>query len=371
MKTTGRSHRKLMVWGFAILLITLVAGKFISDWLDRQAAEKAIAGSKVTERTHVYALGRLEPAGTVVRVAAKSGNEGATLESLLVHEGEDVYSGKTIAVLDTKTRRAAALVEAEARVALAEAQLAKVRAGAKAGDIQSQEAAALLVDDQSRVVLRELQRMKQLAESNAVSQEALEQKQWEYDRLLIEHQRLTSLVASTKEIREVDVNAALQDVAVAKAAVERAKADLEASEVRAPFSGRILRIHTREGERIRDTGIVELGNVAQMDAVAEVFEADIPSIKLGMEAEVRLDASGRPLKGRVSEIGHLVARKIVLTNDPVSDTDARVIEVRIALDEHDRNEVQRLSNSRVEVRISLTPAGGSEASASTVGKAAF
>ncbi len=164
--------------------------------LDRKAAAEEPGGKKV--RKYVSALGRLEPAGTVIRLAPKSGNEGASVEDLLVTEGEDIYAGKTVAVLDTRDRRAAALAEAEARVALAEANLQKVKAGAKQGDIQSQEAAASLADQQSKVALRDLNRARQLAKSDALSNELLEQRQWEYDRLRLEHQRLSSLVEATE-----------------------------------------------------------------------------------------------------------------------------------------------------------------------------
>jgi hypothetical protein len=37
----------------------------------------------------------------------------------------------------------------------------------------------------------------------------------------------------------------------------------------------------------------------------------------------------------VVEIGHVVARKRGLTNDPVSDADARIFEVRIDLEQAD------------------------------------
>ncbi len=119
------------------------------------------------------------------------------------------------------------------------------------------------------------------------------------------------------------------------------------------MDGRVLRIHTHPGERISDKGILELGNVRRMQAVAEVFEADVAIIQPGMKVAVKIDASGKELSGHVVEIGNLVARKIVLTNDPVSDTDARVVEVRIDLDEQSLTQVERLANSRVEVRISL------------------
>jgi HlyD family secretion protein len=66
-----------------------------------------------------------------------------------------------------------------------------------------------------------------------------------------------------------------------------------------------------------------------------------------------MDGSGSRLSGVVVDVGQMVARKIVLTNDPVSDTDARVVEVRIALDAQWSQQVARLSNARIEAFIQL------------------
>ena len=45
----------------------------------------------------------------------------------------------------------------------------------------------------------------------------------------------------------------------------------------------------------------------------------------------------------------------MLTNDPVSDTDARVVEVRVDLDAAHLERVARLSNARVEISFCLKP----------------
>jgi HlyD family secretion protein len=47
----------------------------------------------------------------------------------------------------------------------------------------------------------------------------------------------------------------------------------------------------------------------------------------------------------------LVGRKDVLSNDPVDDTDARVIEVRVRLDEDGSRQVEGLSYAKAEVTI--------------------
>ncbi len=308
-----------------------------------------------SDRTHVNALGRLEPAGTILQLTPKSGNEGAVVEQLLVKEGDDVEAGATLAVLDNHARRVAALKESQAKLEAAQARLLQIKAGVKAGDIEAQQAAVSLADEQSKVASRELSRMKELQKRNATTVDTIDQKQWEYDRLRLEAKRASALLASLREIRNVDILVAEKEVLAAEAAVLKADADVDASQLRAPAAGRILRIHSRPGERISDAGILEFGNVRQMQAVAEVFEAEVNILKVGMEAEIELEASLELLDGRVAEIGSIVARKIVLTNDPVSDTDARVVEVRVDLNAEQVERVARLSNARVEIRICLKP----------------
>jgi HlyD family secretion protein len=183
-------------------------------------------------------------------------------------------------------------------------------------------------------------------------------KQWEFDRLQLETRRTAAQLASLREIRDVDVLVAEKEILSAEASVAKADADVEASRILAPAAGRVLRIHTHPGERVSDAGIFEFGNVHQMQVVAEVFEADVAILHVGMVAEVKIDASAVMLTGRIVEIGNLVARKVVLTNDPVSDTDARIVEVRVQLDPDHLEYVARLSNARVEVSIRLLEADG-------------
>jgi HlyD family secretion protein len=198
-----------------------------------------------------------------------------------------------------------------------------------------------------------LNRAKELHAKQAISIELVDQRQWEFDRLQLEQRRAAGTLESLKEIRNVDVAVAEKEIAGARASVARAQADLEASVVVAPAAGRILKIHTHPGEKLSDRGVLELGNVLRMQAVAEVFEADVSLVHLGMAARINIDSSGHQIDGKVVEIGNLVSRKVVLTNDPVSDTDARVIEVRIELNSDQIESVVRLSNARIEITILL------------------
>jgi HlyD family secretion protein len=315
----------------------------------------AVPPDGVSDRVAVHSLGRLEPASRILELAPESGNEGATIRELLVREGQDVVAGATLAILDNQTRREASVREARAALNAAQARLAQVRAGARAGDLAAQQAAVSLTEQQAMVARRELARAKELHERKALTIEELDTKQWELDRILIEQQRAAGLLASLREIRDTDVEVAAAEVARAEALLAFAETQLSSATLRAPVDGRILRIHNRPGERLSTDGVIELGDVRQMQAVAEVFEADVSLIQEGFKADVLVDGSGDVLQGTVVEIGQIVARKVVLTNDPVSDTDARVVEVRVNLDAESSARVARLSNSRVEVTIHLTP----------------
>ena len=88
----------------------------------------------------VTALGRLEPQGEVIKLSAPSSIEGARVATLLVKQGDRVKAGQTVAILDSRDRYQAALEQAKKEVEVARANLAKVKAGAKAGEISAQRA---------------------------------------------------------------------------------------------------------------------------------------------------------------------------------------------------------------------------------------
>jgi HlyD family secretion protein len=94
----------------------------------------------VPEIKTVTALGRLEPKGEVIKLSAPTSNQGTRVEQLLVKEGDRVKAGQIIAVMENRDRIQASLKEAERKVAVAKAQLAQVKAGAKQGELVARSA---------------------------------------------------------------------------------------------------------------------------------------------------------------------------------------------------------------------------------------
>jgi HlyD family secretion protein len=336
----------------SMLLLLTVASFFAAGKLLPSRVEVPISISSTPPPNFgIGALGRIEPKSKVLHINAPSVLEPAMIEQLLVDVGDHVAAGQLLARLDSHRREVADVASASATLNLAEMNLAKVLAGAKTGDIVAQQ--ALVEQTQSRLALahKKLDRAEKLAVSKAMSAEDLDMARTELEteqRTLRQHE---ATLTALKEIRSVDVDYAQAQIEQARAALQRAEADVAVTTINSPIDGVVLKINTRIGERVGSDGLLELGDTSEMDVVAEVHETDIIRVRLNQLAEIKLRNWGETLHGHVIEVGRLVGRMDVLSNDPVDDTDARVVEVRIRLDKPSSVLVAGMSYARVEVLI--------------------
>lgn len=158
---------------------------------------------------------------------------------------------------------------------------------------------------------------------------------------------------SIAEVRPVDVNLAQTEVESAIADLKRAQTELQAAFIRAPMTGKILKIHTRVGEKISESGIADFAQTEQMLAVAEVYQTDISKIKIGQKAVIISPIFTGELLGEVAQIGLQVNRQNVFSNQPGENLDSRVIEVKIKLTPEDSKKVAGLTNLQVQTAIEL------------------
>ena len=148
---------------------------------------------------------------------------------------------------------------------------------------------------------------------------------------------------------EAAIDEAQRDVEMRKAELVAARARLERSSIKAPVAGEVLAIHAREGERIGEQGLLELGQTDRMYVVAEVYETDIAEVATGQRAVVTSPALDAAISGSVERIGKLIGKNDVLDLDPVARMDSRVIEVFVLLDEPAL--VAGLTNLQVDVEF--------------------
>lgn len=138
-------------------------------------------------------------------------------------------------------------------------------------------------------------------------------------------------------------------VEMARAALAQAEAERDLDVVKGPIDGQVLEIYAREGERVGENGILELGRTHEMYAVAEVYETEVQRVRLGQRATVRSPALGEDLAGEVAKVHPKIGKQDVLATDPAARTDARVVEVEIRLDDSTR--AAAFTNLEVDVEI--------------------
>jgi HlyD family secretion protein len=87
--------------------------------------------------------------------------------------------------------------------------------------------------------------------------------------------------------------------------------------------------------------------------VTEVYETDIGRVRLGQPATItsRNGAFPGTLTGTVAEIGLQIAKNDVIDDDPAANADARVVEVRVRIDQGEV--VAALTNLQVDVAIDI------------------
>jgi HlyD family secretion protein len=299
----------------------------------------------------VSAWGRLSPSSEVISLVPAANSDGARVESLLVQEGDEVTAGQPVAILATSARREAALRESQARLEVARARLEQVKQGSERNDIRAQESVVRRLEFDLDNTRRQFHRIDGLFKRGASTDEERDNSEWKLrqNESLLDQSR--AQLDRLKVVRPADLLVAEAEVAQARAAVRVAEEDLAATKVSSPFGGVVLRIHTRPGQRIAEEGIVDLGATQEMHAVAEVYEEDIGRVRTGMKATVRVPGLDWQGKGEVISMSRVVSRKVIFSNDPVADTDARVVETRIRLQPDDSKKVNLLSNARVEVVI--------------------
>lgn len=270
----------------------------------KQPVPRPVAAPVVRPPEAVAALGQLEPAGDVRRLAAPVSGFGGTprIDQLLVAEGDRLSKGQVVARFDNRAQIQADLAGVAARLRTL------------AAEIKLQE--------------REVQRYTRAARVGAAALVLLDEKRDELLRLQGQQQQA---IAEQRKLT----------------------ADLAQSELRSPLDGRVLRIHSREGERPTSDGVMEVGASQAMEALIEVYESDINRVRTGQPVSLTSENGGfqGTLTGVVSAISPQVRQRQVLSTDPTGDADARVVEVRVKLDADSAQRVSSLAGMKVIARF--------------------
>jgi len=374
----------------ASLLVSGISFYTVKLWQNSVTQESPVPAKQLPQLKTVTALGRIEPQGEVIKLSAAVSAEASRVEKLLVKEGDSVKAGQVIAILSSYDRLQAALKEAQEQVKVAQANLNRIQAGAKRGEIIAQKAAIARlkaerqgdIDTQAATIDKfqaqlqnaqaENQRYEQLYQQGAISasqrdskrlnletaQKNLQQAQAQLNRTQWTSQQqiqeATATLDRISEVRGVDVAAAQAEVNRAQAAMNLAQVNLKQAEVRSPQNGQIFKIHTHPGELVSNDGIADIGQTSQMYVIAEVYESDIAKVHPGQKVKIFGYFLSIELQGIVHRKGLQVQKQNVIDTDPANNIDSRVVEVQIRLDKASSQKAANLSNMQVKTVIEIS-----------------
>lgn len=299
----------------------------------------------------IGALGRVEPASRVRRLSQPWTESATRLETLLVEEGEKVMKDQVLAEFSDAALKDLAVEQAEAVRTEAEANLMRTRAAGRASEVAAHRARIEALSADLEYAKRDAQRTAQLLPSGAGTIVAADQSRTAVARLTAAKKQAEAELESLIQPRSEDIALAEARVQAAEAAVKRARAESELARLRAPLDGTVLRIFTWPGEKASDEGIMELADVSKLDVVAEVYETDVPRLRIGADAEVIVPGDDRRYKAKVYDVGRTVRRSMQASTDPVAAVDSRTVEVRLSLGPDATEALSGRSNMQVQVAI--------------------
>lgn len=348
----------------------------------------------------ISALGRLEPETRIRKVSVPTSLSGDRVQDILVEEGQVVKKGQPLAVLNSKASLAAALAEAEENVTLSQRKLEQVKAGAKQGEIQAQ---VYKVESLERKLAGE--RLAQDQNVNSKRSTMLEARteskrydglyanggasQLERDRYRTRAQTteadlaqaietragtlasLSSEIASEKqkleqikEVRPVDVATSESELRKAIASRDRAKQELAFATVQAPQDGRILKVVVQPGDKVGDSGILEMADTSRMVVTAEVYQSDIKGVRPGQGATITADGFEGSARANVYQILPQVQRQSIFAGEAGENQDQRVFQVRLRIDATDLKQRPIGGASNLQVNVVFDPLTPEEAALS-------
>ncbi len=318
--------------------------------IQRVATQEEIA---VISEGDVLALGRIIPRGDVIQVATPSGAGDARIAEIHVAEGDQVNAGDVLAVLDNLAQLESNIASARASINVREAVLLQTVAAIAASRDEAR-AALDRAEATAAAAQSDLERATSLFERDIVTRADFDQiiaRANEAGRDVERNLATLSRFETGSDTVQADIAVAQANLEAARADLARAQQELERAYVRAPENGMVLAINARVGERPANSGIINLGDTSQMTVEAEVYQTMIGRVSIGDPVTVTAEALSQELSGVVAAIGLEIGRQSITSSDPAANTDARVVDVIIKLDEASSIAAQRFTNLEAIVRI--------------------
>ena len=301
--------KKRLLW--LVLLILMISGAVFYVWWPwkTEAPARNDHQPETAKATYqnihatVLATGKVMPqVGAEVNVGARISGR---LERLHVNVGNKVVKGQIVAEIE-KEDLEATTSEREADVRLLKVKLNALK---QKGPREIARAEAELSERQAslKYARAELDRLEQLLNKKAIGKQAWDQaiKQFEVTKAQTEVARKNLQLTRTdyqEGIKQIET-----ELVRAEASLKNAMVKLSYSVIKAPISGIIASVSTREGETVavglNAPTFVTILDLEKLQLNASVDEVDIGLVREGQEGFFTVDAyPSKEFKGRVTTI---------------------------------------------------------------------
>jgi len=313
--------RKIIIIVLALIVIGVLAAIAFGNRKETGTKVFTTEAKNRTIQEIVSASGKIFPQ-TEVKISSDVSGE---VVELYVEEGDSVVPNQLLAKIDADAYQSQ-VARGVAGVNSSKAQLANARA-----QINSQEAQLTQIEaqiDNARVIY---ERNKGLAADGVVSTVELEASQANLRVLEANLSAAKSNIAGARE----SARAAEFGVQSSQATLSELRTSLRRTTIYAPMGGVVSLLNVEQGERVvgtmqmAGTELMRIANLNAMEVRVEVSENDVPTVTIGDEAEVEVDAYlNRTFKGRVTQIANSSTTAgladNVLNSDQVTNFEVRI-----------------------------------------------
>jgi HlyD family secretion protein len=378
--------------GLGLLVGVALGGAGVYLWRDFPGGSRSQgqAGVAVT-KTRVSALGRLQPNGGVISVFGLPGDR---IQKMPVKLGDKVAKDTILAEMasrkdrrlerdlvadqlrEARAQRAAIGDAGKAKIAVIDAEIAQLQSG-RNDDLKAQDARITALVQQRRLANNTWQRLKSI-DPTAVSPQEVDKSESLYrqvegeltaarairDKTETGYAHNDALLKAKRSAARAELEEALKRVPVDSAAenLKIAERRLEATQIKAPVAGRVLKVIGNEGDTTENQPILLLADTDAMVVIAEVYETDIGEVDAWLSespvlATITSRALSKPLAGEVQrrQLTNMVGKNHLFSLNPRQEIDRRVVEVRVDVQSDSVELAARYVGLQVQVELQPSP----------------
>ena len=233
----------------------------------------------------------IEHSGTIeTTIVVISSQVTGTIEKTNFQEGQNVKAGDTLAIIDHE-KFDLQLVQAEASLRVAEAQLKILKKGGREEDKKQADETLKQAELNLSQGSKNKERMEKLYASQAITEKQYDDAVTAYELAVSKHNTAKQNVNKVKSARPEAIEQADANLQKAKSAIGLIKKNIKDCYLTTPIDGQVVNRFIEVGESVSFmSSTFKITNLSEAELVVYVTEKELASIKFGQTVEISIDA---------------------------------------------------------------------------------